>query len=130
MVRGLPKRRALWQVRYVTAQASNPSQKSIDSPGRRNSMDFLLVDSSLKDWAPKGVVNGSTRLPTVSTYLAPLLERVQLFAPRLLTTGSARWSWLKSDMTAELAKLAKLAELAECMAWSLFPYRTMTIVTV
>jgi hypothetical protein len=108
---------------YVTAQASKLSQKSVHSPGRRNSMDFLVVDSSLKDWAPKGEVRGSARLPTVCTNFAPLFERAQLLAPLLLTTGSARWSWLKSDMTVG-------SEFAECMAWSLFPYMTMTLLTV
>ncbi len=85
-------------------------------------MDFLVVDSSLKDWAPKGEVRGSARLPTVCTNFTPLFDSAQLLAPLLLTIGSARWSCAKSDMTVG----SMLAEgMSDC-----FSLLTMSLSTV
>ena len=85
-------------------------------------MDFLVVASSLKDWAPKGEVRGFARLPTMCTNFTPLFDSAQLLAPLLLTIGSASWSCAKSHMTGG-------SVFAECMAESLFPYLTMSLLT-
>ena len=61
----------------------------MESGASRNSILFRVVDSSLNELAPKGVVRRALRLPRVTMCLRPSRVRAHDFTPLALTKGSA-----------------------------------------